>query len=236
MTVDFAGIYMIKNIVNGKVYIGSSTNIRKRWNQHRCYLEGNKHHCKALQNSYNKHGKINFEYILVETCESSILEIREQFWIDKYWGKTTCYNAFRTAYSVSGENHPMFGNTHSPESRAKIKEARSRQIISHSPETRKKIGRPGKKMPIEHINKMVAARNGKAWNKGLKTGIEPASKIKIDPAPIIAQYNSGDSVEKIRKEMKLSWDVIIRILKDNNIPTRTHKEQINLNHAKKSSL
>lgn len=29
------GIYKIENLINGKVYIGQSKDIKKRWNEHR---------------------------------------------------------------------------------------------------------------------------------------------------------------------------------------------------------
>lgn len=38
-----AGIYEIRNAVNGKRYVGSSVRIKKRWRDHRSALNGRKH-------------------------------------------------------------------------------------------------------------------------------------------------------------------------------------------------
>ena len=35
------GIYMIRNLSNNKVYIGQSTNINRRWNDHKMKLKNN---------------------------------------------------------------------------------------------------------------------------------------------------------------------------------------------------
>jgi predicted GIY-YIG superfamily endonuclease len=46
------GIYYIKNIINGKIYIGSSVQIGIRWQQHKAALRENKHHCIYLQHAW----------------------------------------------------------------------------------------------------------------------------------------------------------------------------------------
>ena len=42
------GIYKIKNIINGKVYIGSAIYFIKRWSVHKSELKNNKHHSIKL--------------------------------------------------------------------------------------------------------------------------------------------------------------------------------------------
>ena len=77
------GIYKIENKINGKVYIGSSNNIKRRWQKHKSLLKHNKHQNSHLQASWNKYGEDNFIFSIVELCsESSLLE-REQYFIDK---------------------------------------------------------------------------------------------------------------------------------------------------------
>ena len=53
------GVYKIVNTVNGKIYIGSSKNIDRRWNEHIRVLELNAHNNQHLQNAWNKYGKNN---------------------------------------------------------------------------------------------------------------------------------------------------------------------------------
>lgn len=46
------GVYKITNIINNKIYIGSTANkqgFKKRWSYHGCDLKNNKHHSRHLQ-------------------------------------------------------------------------------------------------------------------------------------------------------------------------------------------
>lgn len=80
---NVSGIYQIKNLVNGKIYIGQSVDIRTRWWQHKSQLRLNKHINTYLQNSWNKYGEDNFEFSVIEFCEIDKLDEREIYWINK---------------------------------------------------------------------------------------------------------------------------------------------------------
>lgn len=75
------GIYKIRNIVNNKLYIGSSCRMQKRKTEHLYDLRRNKHHSPKLQNAWNKYGENNFVFEVIEEVEKNLI-IREQFWID----------------------------------------------------------------------------------------------------------------------------------------------------------
>jgi len=81
-----AGVYKIENIINNKIYIGSSNDIHKRLLEHKRRLKKNNHANNHLQNAWNKYGGDNFNFSKVEIIEfpsrEKLLE-REQFWIDK---------------------------------------------------------------------------------------------------------------------------------------------------------
>lgn len=77
-----SGIYCIKNKLNNKLYVGSTINFDKRKREHYSYLRRGTHHSTYLQRSFNKYGEINFEFFILETCESEKLLIREQHYID----------------------------------------------------------------------------------------------------------------------------------------------------------
>lgn len=88
------GIYKITNLINRKVYIGQAIDIEKRFVEHQRSLKGKYHINEHLQNSYNKYGKENFKFEVIEECLEENLTEREQYWIDYYGGincKTT-YN------------------------------------------------------------------------------------------------------------------------------------------------
>ena len=67
------GIYMILNHANDKIYIGQSIDIKARWKQHKSDLNNNRHVNKHLQNSWNKFGQDNFEFIILCECEENQL-------------------------------------------------------------------------------------------------------------------------------------------------------------------
>lgn len=78
------GIYKIENLVNKKIYIGSSVNVNKRLNHHKSALKGNYHDNRYLQNSFNKYCEDNFVFELIEECDPNDLVSKENNHIDVF--------------------------------------------------------------------------------------------------------------------------------------------------------
>jgi len=111
-----SGIYVIKNKNNGKLYVGSSCNLKNRFSQHLNLLQSNKHNAK-LQNSFNKHGEKLFSFEVIEYVEGKQLLIeREQYWINTLDTFKLGYNMSPTAGSTKG----FRGHKHSRESKLKM--------------------------------------------------------------------------------------------------------------------
>lgn len=124
---NIQGIYKITNIVNKKIYIGSAINIRKRKNVHFCHLRKNKHHSKYLQNSYNKHGKDNFIFEILELVfdKHKLLEI-EQYYLDTLLFSQEFIKKENNKFRELGYNmYPIAGSKigtfHSNETKEKIR-------------------------------------------------------------------------------------------------------------------
>lgn len=100
------GIYEIRNTKNGKVYIGSSVNIEKRWYDHSRNLEQGIHQNSYLQRSYNKWGKDAYKFTVLEECSKDKRFEKEQFYIDKFFGKRSCYNLAPLAIGGSTDKQP----------------------------------------------------------------------------------------------------------------------------------
>lgn len=78
------GIYKITNLINNKVYIGSSVRISTRLMSHKYDLRLDKHSNQYLQQSFNKHGESNFSFEILELCDENNLVLKENYYILKY--------------------------------------------------------------------------------------------------------------------------------------------------------
>ena len=76
-----SGIYLIKNKITEKVYVGQSKNVKSRIYEHRVKLRNNLHCNGHLQSSVNKYGIESFIFKKIESCEVEKLNEREIFWI-----------------------------------------------------------------------------------------------------------------------------------------------------------
>ena len=77
-----SGIYKITNRKNNKCYIGSSINIKRKFEQHLYLLRKNKSHSILLQKAFNKYGEENFMFEIIDTCIPKYLFILEQYYVD----------------------------------------------------------------------------------------------------------------------------------------------------------
>lgn len=75
------GIYKI--IINNKLYIGSSLDIKNRIKQHKSDLKNNRHANPKLQNAYNKYHEFKYEILeKFDFIDIKDLRIREKYWCD----------------------------------------------------------------------------------------------------------------------------------------------------------
>lgn len=143
------GIYKITCLVNNKIYIGSSNNIYKRWNEHIWELNNYKHDNKHLQDAWNKYGKENFIFEVIEECSKDTKLEREQYYMDLYktYNRDIGFNISRNALA------PMEGRKHSEETKQHFSEIRKGKNIGKnnpmygkrlSKETKQKISKASK--------------------------------------------------------------------------------------------
>lgn len=100
-----SAIYKIVNNINNKLYIGSCVGHYLRKGQHWYRLRKGTHDNNHLQNSWNKYGEENFEFIVIEFVpDVNNLIKREQHWIDtlKVCDRTIGYNKAPRAGSNLG--------------------------------------------------------------------------------------------------------------------------------------
>ena len=79
------GVYGIFNLVNGKVYIGSTKKaFHTRKTKHLGGLKNNNHFNLHLQAAYNKYGEKSFIFRILYLCDTSEVEIQEANFIKLY--------------------------------------------------------------------------------------------------------------------------------------------------------
>jgi len=109
-----AGIYIIKNLINGKCYIGETINIHKRICEHRSRVGAEKR--SLIHNAIRKYGRDNFE-IHVEYFPNAN---KEQLWnleeqmIIKYNSLTP------NGYNICSKGRGCVGLRHSEETKIKM--------------------------------------------------------------------------------------------------------------------
>ena len=160
------GIYQIRNIINNKIYIGSTVNLYDRLHTHKTYLKSNKHHNKHLQLSFNKYGKENFRFEVIEEfkfpneysnkCKNEYIECREQYYID----------IFKTTNRKLGYNKRIDATSNSGLKRSEETKEKLREIFTgfkHTEEAKRKISEAGKGRTFtkETRNKMSKSKRGK---------------------------------------------------------------------------
>ncbi len=83
------GVFQIRNCVNEKVFVGSSTNIDGIFNRHRFALNAGSFQSKELQQDWNESGAENFAFEVLEELElragldvKKELEFLEDLWLE----------------------------------------------------------------------------------------------------------------------------------------------------------
>lgn len=181
------GVYKIINLVNNKLYIGSSSNLKDgfkdRIRTHIRLLNRKTHPNKHLQSAWIKYGSDNFKFEIIELIndKGKIIE-REQFWIDFYRVTDP-----KIGYNKSPIANNQLGFKHSEESKKKMSE--SAKKYSKEISERMKILNTGKKMGEIQKEKISEKLTG------LKRSEEFKHKIsKIRKNTVMKQ----SSIEKIR--------------------------------------
>ena len=185
------GIYQIKNILNNKTYIGSSNNIRVRFNEHKRRLSKGIHGNNHLQYAWKKYGETSFVFSVIEKCDVEDLIKREQYWLDNTVEK---YNILDEANSILGFKHseetklkmstnrrgtenPFYGKKHSQEQKNKWRETR----LGHS-------------------------QRGSGWNhtdESKQKISEAASKRTGDKNPFFGKKHKPETVEAMKQKLSL---------------------------------
>ena len=100
---DTSGVYGIFCKANGKVYIGGTTNLKRRRGQHFCGLAEGLHHCHDLQDLFEEYGEDRFVFkVIEEVPDDTHLKSLEQKWMDFYADLEMLLNECKRAGTTKG--------------------------------------------------------------------------------------------------------------------------------------
>ena len=93
-------IYTFKNLTNGKIYVGQTNKPKKRLWEH--FQAAEKGRDSLLCYAIRKYGKENFVFEVIEDCEDSLANEREEYWISQF-------DSFENGYNMTtGGDHFHF--------------------------------------------------------------------------------------------------------------------------------
>lgn len=200
------GIYKILNTINGKFYIGSSVNLRKRLYEHFRELELGIHTNKHLQNAWIKYGKEGFKFQVIEKVEkitNEELRNLETYYIQK----TKCYIPTIGYNNIPG-GIGTYGIPCSEEKKLKISEANKGKIawnkgssmFGEQKNLLKKVNRQKRGKPIdiytlegEFIETLDSVNAVVEKYKVSKSTISSQCKGKSSGKKWIFQYHNKDN-------------------------------------------
>ena len=164
-----AGVYEIKNTINGHIYIGSSCNVKQRWNKHKLTLNKGINRSTHLQCAWNKYGEQVFEFTILLICDPENTLYYEQIFMD----------ALHPEYNIAINATASMQGLHMPEkTKRKISDANKGRVFSE--ETRRKLSEAnkGNVMSEEARKKIGEASKGHVpWNKGKRLSKETRAKM-----------------------------------------------------------
>jgi hypothetical protein len=160
-----SGIYAIVNRTNGKRYIGSAVDIPSRWRVHTCHLNKGDHHSQHLQSAWNKYGRDNFDFIVLEKCNKEELLTIEQRYLDDY----------KPEYNTNPTAGNMLGFRFSEEYKARMSEVHTG--FRHTEESKRKMseiwsGKPRGEYSEDRKAKISEAHKGKQLTDNQVRGLE----------------------------------------------------------------
>jgi group I intron endonuclease len=178
-----SGVYLIRNMVNGRVYIGSSKNIAMRLRYHRSGLRGGHHRNAILQAAWLKYGEAAFEFAPLMYCPTEVMLQNEQWAIEAYSA-----HYISGGYNICPNARAPVGIKRSEETKAKFR------LFANSPD-----GREVKRRAAE-VRWAAFGAVEEARAKALGKKHTEASRAKMRAA-----YSSPEAREKKRQAALIRW-------------------------------
>lgn len=172
-------VYVIKNIINEKCYVGSAYHFNNRKYAHEWKLRKGIHINTILQNFVNKYGENSIYFEILEKVDDVVELIkREQYWIDNHNSEFNILKIAGTDYHIERkrkeETKKLISDSrkkvvYSDESKKRMSETRKRKLAE---------GQYNSKITIEQVKEIKTL-----LTQGVK-GKEIALKFNLKPSQI----------------------------------------------------
>lgn len=218
-----SGVYIIKNLIDDRVYIGSAKNIEARKKRHLTDLTNNKHHSIYLQRFTNKYGIGSIFFDILEYCDSNNLLICEQKYLELYIPEFNICKIAGSCIGISkseefkkkisiltkGVNNPTYGKERTLQWRKNISNANKGQVAWNK----------GKKgiYSEDTINKMRIHAEKRKFSKETRKKISDKAKIPIYQYDKLMNFiKEWDSTKEASKKLYIPSSNICIVLKGIN--------------------
>jgi len=185
-----AGVYCLSSKINGKQYIGSSIDLKRRITlEHLRHLRQGIHSNSHLQRHVNKYGIQDIQVSILELCKKEVLLVKEQKYMDKHHPEFNCcpvagsrlgakltekqkqqfQGKNNPMYGIKGVNNPRFGTKHTEEAKEKQRGKRPSISGKNNPFYGKKTWLSGlTKETNEKVKEKSEMMMGNQLRKGIK--------------------------------------------------------------------
>jgi len=210
-----SGIYQIRNRVNGKRYIGSSVNLRKRRRNHLSSLRLGQHPNPHLQAAFDKYGEVAFAFEVLECATAENLIECEQYYL----------NTLKPEYNIAPMAGSLLGFHPTDETRRRLSAAGIGR--RHSDEARRRISEThsGKHHYCygKHLSEETRHKISEAWTPERRRKISEA--MKGEQHPRFGKHLSEETKRKLSVRNKRAM-----LGKHHSAKTRAKMSAIGMGH------
>lgn len=207
-------VYLIENKVNGKLYVGKSYNVNRRWKQHQNIASNGKQKYpkdyQYLHSAISKYGKQNF---VIKTIGSYELE------------NDAFDNEIKYITQLQSEGYKLYNLTNGGEGMSGYK-------FSDESKQKMSLANKGRKRSEETKRNISIARKGNTNRLGIPHTVEYRQRMSLAVSKSLMSYGENNS------RAKLNWNDVnkIRELINNGYSNKTLSMMFNISRSVISSI
>lgn len=189
-------VYVIQNLIDGKVYVGQTKNPTARKATH--FYHARRGVTRPLYASIRKHGEENFTFKILEECDDLSVNDREQHWVSHFdsFNPEKGYNLTRGGNQMltftddvrqrMRQHHTgMTGRHHTEETKKRISD------------TRKRLGLKPSERAREKSRQRASAQRGE---------LHPMFGRRGEDSPLFGHKHSEEAKQRMSEARKLYWE------------------------------